>query len=104
MTLWIILNAISGAAVALLLTYKLIVHGARCSISERVGIGMIASGMILNIGPIVARGFPYGEGQVTPFDDWASAMLRIGLIMYFSSRILRHWYANHSMIRGWDQK
>ncbi len=99
MTFWTLLNATLGAAVAFMLAYKLFMHSEWTACAERIGMALIGAALILNIGPILARaGMPYGIGPQTPFDDWASALLRIGLVTYFGARTLKHWRANQQQI------
>lgn len=91
MTSWILINCAFSAAVAGMITYNLAHNADRISCPQRIGMGLIAAAMVMNMGPILARsGTPFGMGPNTPFDDWVSTLLRIGLVIYFGARIAAH--------------
>lgn len=104
MTIWMIFNALLSLIVAGALTYKMIYYTYIGTAFERVGIGLIAAGLILNIGPILSRESPFGNGPMTPYDDWASTMVRIGLLIYFSARMPKHALANEAMVDWYTKR
>lgn len=84
---WIILNIVAGIIVAMVLSYKLILHSHRFTLIERFGMAMIGAAMILNVGPLAAT-TAFHCRQPTPFDDWGGALLRVGCAIYFIGRML----------------
>jgi hypothetical protein len=91
MTPWVIINAFASIIVTVIVVYKMAWLHSKFIATEMLGMGMIGAAVVLNIGPIVARGFAFGATLDTPFDDWASTMLRVGLAFYFYGRISRLW-------------
>lgn len=87
MNLWTILNIISGIVVALILSYKLILHSHRFTLIERLGMALIGASMILNLGPLAATTAFHCRAP-TPFDDWGGTLLRAGCAVYFIGRML----------------
>lgn len=87
MNLWTILNIISGIVVALILSYKLILHSERFTLIERLGMALIGAAMILNLGPLAATTALHCR-MPTPFDDWGGTLLRAGCAVYFIGRML----------------
>ena len=88
--LWIIVNAILSIGLATLVSYELVSWGSSYNYPERVGMGLIGGSVILTIGPLLTS-------EPTPFDGWATALLRVGAILYFSarlSRFIKHRHAN----------
>ena len=91
MTSWILINCTFGAVVAAMITYNLAHNADRISCPQRIGMAIIAAAMVMKIGPIIAHnGVPYGMEPNTPFDDWVSTLLRIGLVIYFGARVAAH--------------
>jgi hypothetical protein len=102
MILWAICNTAFSIIAIVLLTYKLAFQSADTSCPERIGLGLIASGLTLNIGPILAQVHTsYGDGFPTPFDNWASMMIRVGAICYFWVRIAR-WRTSYQTRKNGD--
>lgn len=91
MTPWIIINAVASVIVTAIIVYKMGWLHSKFNSAEMVGMGLIGAAVVLNIGPILARGFAFGATLDTPFDDWASTMLRVGMAFYFLGRISRVW-------------
>ena len=53
---------------------------------ERTGMGFIAAGAMMLIGPITLK--------PSPFDDWAMVLFLTGNAVYFVGRLTRHWLRN----------
>ena len=91
MIFWTIVNCTFSAVVAAMITYNLAHNADRISCPQRIGMAIIAAAMVMKIGPIIAHnGVPYGMEPNTPFDDWVSTLLRIGLVIYFGARVAAH--------------
>lgn len=91
---WVIINVVSAVLVAMIVAYKLGAYPHQFTLGEQVGMGLIAAGMLMRIGPIVGKNL---IGQNSPFDDWSVLLLHVGLAIYFIARIVRvhrHWYRN----------
>lgn len=89
MTSWALINCILSIIVAVVITYDMTRNVAVISCPQRIGMGLISAAVVMNIGPIMARdGTPFGMGPSTPYDDWASMLLRIGMIVYFGARTI----------------
>lgn len=86
---WALINAFFGLLAATIITYKLVVIPNRFNMIERIGMGLMGSGLILTLGLLMARD--------TPFDDWSTALLRAGCCIYFVGRMHRHRIANWTM-------
>lgn len=94
MIAWVIINTLSSLIVAMIVAYKLGAYPDQFTLGERVGMGMIATGMILRIGPIIGKNL---WDSSSPFDDWSVTFLHVGLAVYFIARLLRvhrHWFNN----------
>lgn len=92
MTGWAIFNAVLSVIVFGVLGYKLLVLPDGFSFWERLGMGMIGGGCLLTIGPILWT-------EPTPYEEWAASLLRVGVAIYFISRMLKHHHANRAMVR-----
>lgn len=91
---WVIINVASALIVSVIVAYKLGCYHDHFNRGEGFGMALIASGMLLRIGPIVGRNI---FDQASPFDDWSVLLLHVGLAMYFLARLWRvhkHWYRN----------
>jgi hypothetical protein len=95
---WPILNSLAGLIVAIIIAIKLASWPANFNAAERYGMGMIGGGSLLSIPPMIAFSNPEWFGA-TPFDDWSSALLRIGCCIYFIGRMMRHRISNWSARR-----
>jgi hypothetical protein len=63
--------------------------------AERIGLGFIGGASIMLLPILYTR-------QPTPFDGWATTLLWIGVLTYFSARgyrALRHWWSNKQQAR-----
>jgi hypothetical protein len=89
--IWAFINIATSVIVALIVAYKLIFMSMKLRLAERVGLGLLGAGMVLNIAPIIGTGTPFNMITDTPFDDWGSTLLRIGLMLYLYGRISRVW-------------
>ncbi|WP_420142797.1 hypothetical protein [Sphingomonas sp.] len=85
MILWAYLNALLSAVGVVVIVNELLRYGDRLIATERFGKGLAASGMFLGI-PILLD----VEHYSTPFDGWASTLLRLGIIVYIVGRTTRH--------------
>lgn len=97
MSFWVVVNVLSALIVSAIVAYKVGGYHDHFNKGETWGMVLIASGMLLRIGPIVAKQLNYPR---SPFDDWSVLLLHIGLAIYFMARIVRvhrHWYANKQM-------
>ena len=100
MAAWTIINVLSSIIVAMIVTFKLLAYPDQFNLGERAGMGMVAGGMLMRIGPILSKGF---LSERTPFDDWSVTLLHVGLATYFIARILRvhrHWINNERAKRA----
>lgn len=92
---WTIANVASSLIVAMIVAFKLGGYSDSFNWGERWGMMAIATGMLLRIAPIVSKGLALGA---SPFDDWSTTLLQLGLALYFGARLWRvhrHWYRNH---------
>lgn len=92
MTLYPFLNVLFSLIVAGILAYKLTCRADRFTLMERVGMGMIGSGSLMTVGPLMSA-------APTPFEDWSATLLRAGCAIYFVGRMLRHRHNNASAVR-----
>ena len=91
MTAWSIINIITSLIPAAIICYKLGSHPDFFTPLERWGMGLIGCALFLRCGPILAKGALH---DLTPFDDWSSTLLGLGLTMYFIGRLLRRWHGS----------
>lgn len=94
MIAWTVINVLSSIVVAMIVTFKLLGYADQFNLGERLGMGMIAGGMLMRIGPILGHA---AFREQTPFDDWSVTLLHLGLATYFVARMMRihrHWIAN----------
>jgi hypothetical protein len=92
LTLWPVVNVIASFIVALIIAYKLVCLHDRFTHMERAGMGLIGAGALLTIGPLTST-YP------TPYEDWSATLLRVGCMIYFIGRILRHKHNNAAAVR-----
>jgi hypothetical protein len=76
---WVILNVATAVMVATVLAYMLARYSDDISRAERLGLGMAGAGMLLRIGPIIARNI---LAENSPFDDWSVTFLHVGMAVY----------------------
>lgn len=91
---WVVINVVSAVLVAAIVAYKLCGYSDLFTLGERIGMGAIAAGLLLRIGPIVGKNL---FDDATPFDDWSVLLLHVGLAVYFGARwwrVHRHWSRN----------
>lgn len=81
------LNVLASLIVAGIITYKLTALSEKFTIVESVGMGLIAAGVVMTIGPITFKPSPY--------DDWSGTVMRVGLAVYFVGRMTRHRWNNY---------
>lgn len=83
-------NVLSSFAVFVIVFYKLVWRRKHFTWIETIGMGMLAAGCIMTIGPITHK--------PSPFDDWSVAMFRVGCAVYFIGRLTRH------RVNNWSQR
>lgn len=88
---WDTLKVVAIVLLVGALLYKLVVKIDAFTPMERWGMGLIAAGAIMVIGPITFK--------PSPFDDWAMTLMLIGNAIYFIGREFRHRYANWEATR-----
>lgn len=69
-----------------IIAYKLGCRADSFTWVERTGMGFIAAGAMMLIGPITLK--------PSPFDDWAMVLFLTGNAIYFVGRLTRHWLRN----------
>jgi hypothetical protein len=77
-----VLNVACSLIVFCIASYKLIWRPRAFTWVERIGLGLLAAGCIMTIGPLTHK--------PSPFDDWSIALFRIGCAVYFIGRLTRH--------------
>lgn len=92
MSVWALINAVSGALAAAIVAYELAWLANKFTPAERVGMGLVGAGMILTIGPILSV-------APTPYEDWSGTLIRIGIAVYSIGRLTRHRYNNWAQRR-----
>lgn len=86
MILWIAIKVACAVVVTMIVIYKLLAYPEHFTVLERIGMGMQGAGISMMIGPIVAKPL-VSEG--TPFDDWSTVTLFVGLAVYYIGRMAR---------------
>lgn len=89
--IWATINITLTLFVVAIVVFKLTRLADTFSRIEMLGMALTAAALVMNIGPIVANGSVYGCPMGTPFDHWATSLLRLGLAIYFSGRMIRHF-------------
>lgn len=85
------LNVIASLTVFGIIVYKLWTKPEAFTWVECLGMGALAAGCVMTIGPITFK--------PSPFDDWAAMLMRVGAAIYFVGRLTRHRFANWQMRR-----
>jgi hypothetical protein len=80
---WQVLNSALSITVGLIVTYKLYCWPDNFTRVERIGLGLVGASAVMTIGPILDK------AGVTPYSDWATALFRVGITIYFVGRALR---------------
>jgi hypothetical protein len=80
------INVLASMIVFGIVSWKLVMKADHFTIIENIGMGLTAAGAVMTIGPITFDG--------SPFDDWASILMRIGIAIYFVGRVTRHKFNN----------
>ena len=96
MIVWVLLNIASAVIVSMIVVFKLTAYGDDFILGEKIGMGTIAAGMLMRVGPILGKNLLFEQ---TPFDDWSTTLLHVGLTVYFIARMYRvhrHWIVNHA--------
>jgi len=99
MIIWVIVNVASSLVVAMIVAFKMGAYADMYNRGEKIGMGLIVAGMLLRIGPILGKNLLFLQ---SPFDDWSTLLLHVGLAIYFIARLCRvhgHWYHNEMMKR-----
>lgn len=84
---WPIVNSVCGLIAAATIGYLLAFPPVSFTLWERIGLGLAGAAMILTVGPILSP-------APTPYEDWSTAMLRIGIEIFLVFNLLRHRLAN----------
>lgn len=85
------LNVLASLIVFGIVAFKLASYPEKFTWVERVGMGLMAAGCVMTIGPITFKPSPY--------DDWSTMLMRVGAAIYFVGRLTRHRFANWQMRR-----
>lgn len=80
------LNVLACVIIFVIVCYNLTIKVDNFTCVERIGMGLTAAGALMTIGPIT-----YSH---SPFDDWASVLMRVGMATYFIGRMTRHSFNN----------
>ena len=80
MIFWTILNIATALIVSAIVVYMLFAYHDRFSLYVRLAMGMVASGMILRIGPLLGKNLLNVE---SPFDNWSTTFLHVGVAALF---------------------
>ena len=80
-----LVNGLACTVIAIAVTYKLTMRADDLTCLERVGMGLAAAGALLSIGPIL--------DSTSPFRDWSEVLMRLGMALYFTGRLVRgYWF------------
>jgi len=82
-----VLNVVASFTVFCIVSFKLVWKPKAFTWVESLGMGLLAAGCVMTIGPITFK--------PSPFDDWSIALFRIGCAVYFVGRLTRHKLNNH---------
>lgn len=82
-TMFHIASALLGLVVAGLLSWKLLAFPDQFHFVERFGMGLVGGTMILRIAPVLS------SPDQTPFSDWATAIMSLGLVLMHGGRLRR---------------
>lgn len=85
------INVIASLVVFGIIVFKLLITPDKFTIVESGGMGLMAAGCMMLIGPITFK--------PSPFDGWALTLFLTGAATYFVGRITRHRFANWQMRR-----
>lgn len=80
------INVLASMIVFGIISYKLLTRIDCFTCIERIGMGLTAAGGLMTIGTMTYNG--------SPFDDWASILMRVGMAVYFIGRMTRHRFNN----------
>lgn len=92
---WTIINTVLSLALSLIIVHKLLNWFDNFNRLERAGMGIMAGSVLLTIPAL----WLYGP---TPFDQWTTALIRLGAVLYFMGRLSRHrrhWLRNEATKR-----
>lgn len=93
---WVVINVCTALVVAIVLAYMLAAYSDEISRAERLGLGITGAGMLLRIGPIVARNIMATD---SPFDDWSVSFLHLGMAIYVLGWLWRK--EGHDWVRAY---
>lgn len=85
---WVILNVATSVVVSMIVIFKLSAWPDLFNIGERVGMGAIGASMLMRCAPLIARNLFH---NTSPFDDWSTLLLNVGLCCYFVGRMAHHF-------------
>jgi hypothetical protein len=84
MIAWDILNSLARLAITIILVWKLVRFPGLFNAWERNGMAIAAGCSLMTVTVI-------WDGQRSPFDGWATTLFSIGVLIYFTGRMMRHW-------------
>lgn len=90
---WEAVNVLARIGVAAIVIIKLTKFRDLHRGGERVGLGIAGGCAILTI-PVI------WEGQASPFAGWAGAMFAVGILIYFSGRLVRQFRHDRANVRS----
>lgn len=91
-----VINVFASLVVFAIIAYKLSINPDKFTWVERLGMGLLAAGCVMTIGPLTS--------DHSPFDDWSATLMRFGTAMYFIGRMTRHWLNNRHMRAYWKHE
>ena len=92
--IWDGLNVLFALGITFCAALKLLAYYDDFKPIERYGLGITAGSVLLTIPPLLSE-------APTPFDDWSSVALRLGVFLYLAGkveRLLRHARNNHRQL------
>lgn len=79
MIFWMVSNMVTGAISCWVVTYLMVRHREKLILIERLSMGVVASCMILRMGPQAGKIYDVQS----PFDGWATSLMHIALAVLF---------------------
>lgn len=92
---WIVINCTLRFALTLMMVLAIVKFEHWWSLGERYGMAMIGSAIFLTIPVIIVAG-----KEDTPFDDWASSLTALGMVVFFFFMLRRKWHHDLANMRS----
>jgi hypothetical protein len=89
-------SALAGLVLAAVLVFKLMCFPDQFKVTERIGLALVGATMILRVGPIMA------SPETTPFSDWSTLLMTVGLLMAHWGRLTRLIHHSRDNTRAAD--